>query len=196
MRRRENSDPGREVGDDVIDEMARALMTHEPAAGFGRDVAARLDNASAAQRGPGLVALAARVALAGVALAVIASLWNGHQPEPAPEAPVTRGATRTPTATPTRPVHEAAASPAPAGPTPGVVAARRAARPSRAERLWASRAAPEVERTVVTPVPRPAPLVIEPLELPAIAVDDLAIEPLAVESLNFDVQRFPNDNER
>ena len=198
MRETRNGQPRRNVDDAVIDAVAGALMRHEPATGFGRRVVTRLDEVT--QPGSGLdgLGLWIRVAAAGVLLAVVASLWPAGSPRRAPEPSQRTVATRAASpATPAPRAQEAAAASLPPTPhAPAAAVARKARGPSRADRLWASRGAPDVERVVVTPVPQPVPVTIEALEVAAISVDGLALEPLAIEALDFGTDNAPNDRER
>jgi hypothetical protein len=191
MREARDHRPGRSIGDEVIDEVARVLMDHQPAAGFGRRIAARLDDVPATSRQrPGVLVSAARVVVAGVLLALVASLWQANRPWQVPGPSQPRVATRAPADAVTTPASETALAPTQA--TTRVVKPARLTRGvSRADRLWASRAAPEVERIVVTPVPDPDPVTVQPLEVPGMALDDLAIEPLAVDSLSPDHRMLP-----
>jgi len=177
----------RALGDEVIDQVARHLMAHQPAVGFGRRVAARLRDVPASHPSRGVVVLAARVGMVGVALAVVTSLWQASQRRPAPELSGPQVALQTPADSMTPPERVASETTPPA-PTlvPPPAPARPMRRPSRADRLWASRGAPEVERVIVAPVPRPDPVTVQPLEVRGMAIDDLAVEPLAVDALNLD----------
>jgi len=187
----------RALGDEVIDQVARHLMAHQPAVGFGRRVAARLRDIPASHPSRGVVLLAVRVGMVGVALAVITSLWQANQRRPVPELSGPQVALQTPADSMTQP-ERVASETTPAAPTlvPPPAPARPMRRPSRADRLWASRGAPEVERVIVAPVPQPVPVTIEALEVAPISVDGLALEPLAIEALTFDTDNAPNDRER
>jgi hypothetical protein len=198
MRETRNGRPGRNVDDAVIDAVAGALMRHEPAAGLGRRVVTRLDQVTGPRSGLGGFGLWIRMAVAGVLLAVVASLWPASRPRQVPESSQPPVATRVPSpATVAPPAQEpAAAAPEPTR-RPLATAIVRAPRgQSRADRLWAARSAPAVERIVVAPVSHPDPLTVDPLELAAIAVDDLSIEPLAIDALDVDGRHFPDDTER
>ena len=189
MRETRNGRPGRSIDDGVIDEVAKALMGPRPAAGFGRRVAARLEEtADTGHRfGAGAFAL---VAAAGLLLAVTAGLLRPGQPaptssrEPRPSEP--QVATSAPAAAvsarqgagPPQGVSGPAVEPPPSGTTSK--AARVA---SRADRLWARRSVPAMERVVVAPVDRPDPLTVEPLVVGRMSVDDLTVEPLGIDAL-------------
>jgi hypothetical protein len=176
----------RAITDDAIDEVARALMDHGPAAGFGGRVASRLRRAPAAAEGPGGVAWAARVVAAVALLTVAVALWHANRPgvPPAPTSPAL--ATHTPPTLEARPPASEAAAPATRSPAAAASPGGPPRGPSRADRLWASRAAPPVERVVVAPVARPDPVAVPPLEVLQMTFEDLAIPPLAVEALSDD----------
>lgn len=185
--------PGTGIGDEAIDGVARTLMARQPAAGLGRRVVAQIADTGANGRRPVPLVWATRAAAACAVIAVAVSVWYAGRPGQAPGPVLPRDATSPPAA--------AVAEPAPAA-VPGALASdaaatahatttsdRHAAR--RADRLWASRPAPEAERLVVAPVADPEPLTVEPLDVPGMALAGISVDPLAVEALTSDQRPFP-----
>lgn len=187
---RDRRDPA--LGDEVIDEVARGLMEHQPAVGFGWRAVARINEVAPSQASTRVLLAAGRVVAVGVALVVVIGSWQARQRWAVPDPSPPQVAVTAPAGTVTPPEPAASGAP-PSAPAASLRATpvRPARLASRTDRLWASRAAPEVERVVVAPVPRPDPVTVQPLEVPRMALDDLAIEPLAVDALNLDRPILP-----
>jgi hypothetical protein len=195
MREIEDGRTGRTIDDRAIDEVAAAMVGRQPAAGFGRRVVARIDEAPSVRHHPGMAAPAFRLAAAALLLGLAASLLPTLRPARVREPSPDEAAVRTPLPVhPVRPGPEVTSTPAgAAAERPTSVASRpaRARAARQADRLWAGRSMPETERLVVSPVGRPDPVTVEPVDLRRMAIDDLAIEPLAVDALPFERRDAP-----